>query len=266
MKPLRITSALSPVSDPVVEIISRYLAQRLGVSTELALDVPWQERLNLLSRGQLEIGWICSLPYVRAIDAGNPPYELLVAPVVDQPRYEGKPVYFSDVIVRRDSAYQTFADLRGATWAYNEPGSHSGYTLIRSHLALLGELTGYFATQVEAGSHLAALDMVLNGTIDASAIDSMVLESEALRRPGLMDGLRVIETLGPSPIPPLVISTSVPGEQREQIADTLAGMALDDVGQPLLKGAGLARFVRVYDADYDPIREYDRLAAQIEQW
>lgn len=266
MERLRITSAQSPVSDSVVEIISRYLPQRAQVSTELVLESPWQERLSLLSQGQLEIGWICSLPYVRAADAGNSPFELLVAPVVDHPRYHGKPVYFSDVIVRRESAYHSFADLRGATWAYNEPGSHSGYTLIRSHLALLGEPVGYFARQVEAGSHLAALEMVLNGEIDASAIDSMVLESEVRRRPGLMDDLRVLETLGPSPIPPVVIATSVPGAQKEQIAAALAGMALDELGRSLLQEAGLAKFVRVHDADYDPIREFDRLATQVEQW
>jgi phosphonate transport system substrate-binding protein len=266
MDRLRITSAQSPTSDLVVVAISRYLTQHRQIPTELVLGPPWQERLKLLFGGQLELGWICSLPYVRAADAGNPPFEPLVTPVVDHPRYGGKPVYFSDVIVRRESAYQSFADLKGATWAYNEPGSHSGYTLTRSHLALLGEPVGYFAGQVEADSHLAALDMVLNGEVDASAIDSMVLESEARRVPGLMDDLRVVETLGPSPIPPVVIATSVPGPQKEQIADALVGMALDETGRALLQEAGLVRFVRVHDKDYDPIRERDRLAAQVQQW
>ena len=245
MERLRITSTQSPVSDRVVEIISRYLSQRLGAPTELVLEPPWPERLNLLSQGQLELGWICGLPYVRAADTGAAPFEPLVAPVVDGPRYGGKPVYFSDVIVRRESAYRSFADLKGATWAYNEPGSHSGYALTRSHLATLGEPVGYFAKQVHAGSHLAALAMVLNGDVDASAIDSMVLEGEALRRPALMDSLRVIETLGPSPAPPVVITRSVPGPQKEEIAAALAGMALDETGRSLLREAGLAKFVRV---------------------
>ena len=30
------------------------------------------------------------------------------------PRYQGRPVYFSDVIVRRDSPAMVFDDLRGA--------------------------------------------------------------------------------------------------------------------------------------------------------
>jgi phosphonate transport system substrate-binding protein len=266
MERLRITSTQSPVSDPVVEIISRYLAQRLQVPAELVLEPPWTERLNLLSQGQLELGWICGLPYIRAAAIGASPFEPLVAPVVDRPRYDNKPIYFSDVIVRRESAYRSFADLKGATWAYNEPGSHSGYGLTRSQLAVLGEPVGYFAKQVQAGSHLAALDMVLNGDVDASSIDSMVLEGEARRRPGLMDGLRVIETLGPSPAPLLVIATSVPQSQKEEIAAALTGMGLDETGRSLLREAGLAKFVRVYDSDYDAIREFDRLAAQVEPW
>jgi hypothetical protein len=43
-------------------------------------------------------------------------------------------------------------------------------------------------------------------------------------------------------------------------------MALDETGSALLQEAGLVRFVRVHDKDYDPIRERDRLAAQVQQW
>ena len=60
--------------------------------------------------------------------------ELLAAPVLDGPRYEQQPVYFSDVIVRADSPYHTLEDLAGETWAYNEESSHSGYNLVYASL------------------------------------------------------------------------------------------------------------------------------------
>jgi ABC-type nitrate/sulfonate/bicarbonate transport system substrate-binding protein len=60
-----------------------------------------------------------------------PKLTLLAAPLPAGARYGGKPIYFSDVVVRRDSPYQTFADLRGVTWGYNEPGSQSGYNVVR---------------------------------------------------------------------------------------------------------------------------------------
>ena len=68
-------------------------------------------------------------------------------------RYGGRPIYFSDVIVHRDSPFRSFLDLRGHSWAYNEPLSHSGYGITRYHLLELGETGGFFSEVVEAGFH-----------------------------------------------------------------------------------------------------------------
>src|SRR5437868_11207800 len=125
------------------------------------------------------------------------------------PRYANKPVYYSDVIVHRESQFRTFDDLRGATWAYNEPGSHSGYNLVRYHLALKGTAAGYFGRVVESGSHQDSLQLILERAIDATAIDSTVLEMEVARNPSIVDDFRTIAALGPSPAPPWVVHRSV---------------------------------------------------------
>jgi ABC-type phosphate/phosphonate transport system substrate-binding protein len=57
--------------------------------------------------------------------------ELLAAPVMAGTRYAGRPVYFSDIVVHRDSAARSFADLRGARWAYNEHRESAGRVLLR---------------------------------------------------------------------------------------------------------------------------------------
>jgi len=87
----------------------------------------------------------------------------LAAPVLQGPRYQGRPVYFSDVIVRRDSPLRSFADLRGASWSYNDPDSHSGYNLTRYELARRGEARGYFGTVVSAGWHQESIRWVAEG-------------------------------------------------------------------------------------------------------
>lgn len=133
-----------------------YLARRTGIPVEVEESVPWQERERMLDRGEVELGIIRGLPYVRKADRPASHLELLAAPVMQGTRYGGRPIYFSDVVVRRDSAIGAFADLRGASWAYNEPASHSGYCLTRYHLARLGETRGYFSQVVEAGAHQTA--------------------------------------------------------------------------------------------------------------
>ena len=134
---------------------------------------------------------------------------------------------------------------------------------MRYHLATLGEQAGYFGRAVEAGSHQNALKLILEGQVDGAAIDSTVLEEEFRRRPALEGQVRVVETLGPSPIPPWVIHRSVPTVQREAIRAALLTMRDNPAGQATLAAGHLARFVRVSDRDYDPIREMARLAAPV---
>src|SRR5262249_44567968 len=150
--------------------------ERLNISTQFIGDVSWQEREESLDRGQIDVCWICGLPYVRKINVESPNIELLAAPLMRHPRYGNKPVYYSDVVVHAGSHYASFHDLRGSTWAFNEAGSHSGYNLVRYHLAVKGRASGYFARVVESGSHQDSLQMILEGAIDATAIDSTVLE------------------------------------------------------------------------------------------
>ena len=103
--------------------------------------------------GEVDAGFICGLPYVQLARQTPAPVELLAAPVIRGDRYAGRPIYFSDVIVHRDSPVRTFADLRGRSWAYNDPDSHSGYNLTRHHLLMMGETHGFFGRVVEAGFH-----------------------------------------------------------------------------------------------------------------
>jgi phosphonate transport system substrate-binding protein len=257
---LKVTSLQSPNADPVCDMIWGYVSMRLGMPAAFVDDIPWQERERLLDAGQIHVGWICGLPYVRKADQATPAIELLAAPVMRAARYQDRPIYFSDVVVRHDSRYHAFGDLQGASWAYNEPHSQSGYNITRYHLATLGHKSGYFGHVVQASAHLTALEMVLDGRVDASAIDSTVLELEMASRPELGERLRIIASLGPSPIPPWVISKEVAPTLREALRQELLNMHAHPEGQATLAVGQMARFALVEDGDYDPIREMAQAA------
>ncbi|HZS07601.1 MAG TPA: PhnD/SsuA/transferrin family substrate-binding protein [Blastocatellia bacterium] len=249
-------------SDFICRGIADYLSARLDAPVELVNDIPWQERERLLDAGEIHLCWICGLPYIWKADRPDSPIELLAAPVMRGERYRQRPVYFSDIVVHRDSNFRSFADLRGAVWAYNEPHSHSGYNLIAYHLATQGESWGYFGRVIESGAHQVSLRMIFSGKVDASAIDSTVLELELRRSPEINSRLRVIETLGPSQIPPFVVLKSLPLGLREKLRELLLEMHLDPMGNSLLLRGPVARFVEVADSDYDGIREMALAAEQ----
>lgn len=263
MDSLVLTSCQAPIADPFVAAVARYLARSLKLSAQVRDDIPWRERERLLDAGAIDLGWICGLPYIWKADRPDPALELLAAPVMQHPRYEDRPVYFSDVVVHHASRFHDFAELRGAVWAYNEPHSHSGYNVVRFFLAQQGTPVGFFGTAIEAGSHQAAIALVRARRVDAAAIDSMVLQLAAAADPALAAELRVIATLGPSPMPPWVIGRHVAPELRERIRAALLAMHHDREGRVVLAASGLARFELVGDRDYDPLREMERSARHV---
>lgn len=260
---LRVTSCMAENMDFVGRAIATYLQQTLHLPTQFVDDVTWPERERQFDRGDIQVCWICGLPYVRKADQPTSSVEILAVPIMQGARYANRPVYFSDVVVQRDSRFQQFEELRGASWVYNEPRSHSGCTTIRYHLATLGETRDFFGTVVESGAHQASLRMVLEGAVDASAIDSTVLDIELQRNPDWAAQLRVIEVLGPSPIPPWLISTRVPPELRSRLRTALLQMEAEPEGQAILAAGGIARFVEASDRDYDPIRHMTKIADPI---
>jgi phosphonate transport system substrate-binding protein len=264
LKLLRITSCQAENADITCRSIAAYLGKKLDLPTEFIGNIPWQERERLFDRGEIQINWICSLPYVWKADQANPQIELLAAPVMQGARYRGQAVYFSDVVVHRDSRFQRFADLQGASWAYNEPHSHSGYNITRYQLAKLGLTSTYFGQVVEAGAHQIALRLVSSRQIDASAIDSTVLELELRRYPELAAQLRVIDSWGPSPIPPWLILKTVPLQLRQRVRQLFLTMHQDPEGQAILAAGQIARFAPVEDQDYDPIRHMAQIATPVQ--
>jgi phosphonate transport system substrate-binding protein len=261
---IKLVSLMAANADPTYQAIAGYLAQQLDLPITCSDDLPWQERERMLEHGQAAIGAICGAVYVRLADQPAPPVQLLAAPVMRAARYQGRPIYFSDLVVPADSRAQKFADLRGKLLAYNEPNSYSGYQVVRAHLASLGESRAFFGGIVAAGSHQAALRRVVAGTADAASIDSIVLERELQLHPELAAGLRTVATFGPSPIPPLVAAQQLPPATTHALRAALLQMHEHAESRHILRAGRMSRFVAVEDTVYDHIRDQLRLANSVD--
>jgi phosphonate transport system substrate-binding protein len=252
-------SLASDNAAPFYRALVQYLSSALGTPVRFLDQPPWRERERWLNSGKAQLGVVCGLQYVRSEHT----LRVLGAPVMRGRRYAGRPIYFSDVVVRADSPANSFDALKGARFAVNEPTSHSGYGIVRYALSEHGRDGSFFAEVIESGAHERSLELILNGQVDAAAIDSTVLETELRRRPRLADTLRVVATLGPSPSPPLVASRLTTTTLRAAVVDALLRMPRDPFGIKVLVDARVARFAPVVDTDYEPIREMSRLGASV---
>ena len=250
---LRFATFLAPGMEEVYLRIAEAVGTRLGTTADLHVGSDYSE----LADGRADVAFLCGLPYVHLADMPDPPVVPIAAPVLWGERYGGRPIYFSDVVVRADSGLTRFHELRGASWAFNEPDSHSGYGVVRWHLSRLGEVDAFFGRVVEAGFHDAAMRLVAGGAVDAAAIDSHVLAMARRDEPELARDLRVIESIGPSPIQPVVASARLPDRLIDSVRAALVALARDPAASPWLGRGLLARFVPVTDADYDDIRRME---------
>jgi phosphonate transport system substrate-binding protein len=253
---LRCATFLAPGLYPVYDFICRHLGRRLGVATELFVGETYDDLADV------DVSFVCGLAYIELCGPGRLPLHAVAAPVLAGERFGGRPIYFSDVIVHRDSRFRTFADLQGASWCFNEPLSHSGYGITRYRLVELGRTAGFFGRVIEAGFHQRSIHLVRGGGADASAIDCHVLALAIRDDPSLMQEVRIIDSLGPSTIQPVVVAGWLPDDLREGIRQALVEMGADPLARPCLERGLIERFVAVDDGAYDDLRRMRAACAE----
>ena len=211
-----------------------------------------------------DVAFMCAPSFIWLRDLQPPPVELLgVLPVFDDERNQGQPVYFCDVVVRNDGPIHAFSELEGGSWAYNDACSLSGYYSLLNKLAESDVDETYFDNIFCSGSHLDSIEAVLSGEADAAAIDSNVLRIRHREAPALRSKLRVIESWGPFPIQPVVVSSVLPSRLKQRLRAAFLATEANQRTHQILKEFGLTRFVVVDRGDYS-LDTHKDLAAPLE--
>ncbi|MDQ6709864.1 MAG: PhnD/SsuA/transferrin family substrate-binding protein [Candidatus Dormibacteraeota bacterium] len=257
MTSLTFATYLAPIMRPVYQWITDRVGTTLDCETRLVVGSSYGE----LTKGEVDAAFLCGWPYVRLADDPSSSVELLAAPVLAGSEHGRWSDYCSRVIVRADSPYRSFADLRGCSWSFNEPASYSGYLATLDHLRLAGAGRAFFARMVEAGWHEESIRLVRAGEIDASAIDCQVLDVAMSQDRSLASAVRVLSSFRTAPIQPVVVGGHVPERVRSAVRRALLDAAADPEGKQRLAAGQVERFVRIDDRSYDVIRERARAAA-----
>ena len=254
---LRLRTYLTPsVPRSLFAYLAGYLGERLGVATELQIETrhsgpPWGQP-DPFSAGELDLGFFCAPPYIWLQERSDPPVELVPFGLVfDDPRGAGRPVYFSDIVVRADHPARSFADLVDARWGYNDRESLSGYYSVLQTAAAHGADASFLGRLHDMGSHLASLRALRRGTIDAAAIDSTVLALRWRQDPALRTDLRVVHGLGPWPIQPIVMRRSLPVRVKAALTSAVGALAAAPERQRILRRWLVSSVAPMTDADFD---------------
>ena len=200
MEKLLIISYLSPNLFWLYQAVAGAISRQCQLEVEIHQGKYDPLADPLLLHDRLDIAFICGLPLLRHNRQTTHPLKLLAAPIRASDRYQNLPIYFADIVVSAASNLFTLADLEGTRFCYNDPGSNSGYNLLR--YKLLQQLppdrrTSFFCTVQASGSHQTSLQWIATGLADCAAIDSVVMAAELQQFPELTPALRVIESISP---------------------------------------------------------------------
>jgi len=96
-----------------------YIGKKLGKEVELVQRKSYHEVNKLLENKEIDFAFVCSGPYVTGKkDFGM---QLLAVPVV-----HGETVYYSYIIVHKNSGFKKFEDLKQTKFAFTDPKSNTG--------------------------------------------------------------------------------------------------------------------------------------------
>ena len=226
-----------------------YVGRRMGMPGELVQRATYAETNELVKRGEVELALVCSGAYVDG--QRDSTMELLAAPQV-----AGQTVYFSYIIVPKNSPVQTVDQLRGKVFAFTDPLSNSGRLSAVYLLYQMDERPEtFFQKTIYTYSHDNSLKAVADGLVDGAAVDSLVYNYVLAREPQYAERVRVIRRSPPYGMPPVVMPAGLDPAQKAQLQSILLNMHEDPEGRAILNELMIDRFVPVTDSAYDSIRD-----------
>lgn len=236
------------------ETYSLYRDILLYVSEEVDMDLEFVQRKTyaevneMLGKGEIDLAFLCSGPYVRGRDEHG--FRLLAAPVVDGSHY-----YYSYLIVHKDSPYTSLEDLQGKTFAFTDPDSNTGRLVPSYWVNMMGKTPeDFFSRIIFTFGHDNSVMAVATGLVDAAAVDSLIWDYYDKSGSELTAETRIIKKSEPFGIPPLVLSPEVSHSLALKLQRVLLEMHEYERGKQILDQLLIDRFVAPQDSWYDSIR------------
>jgi phosphonate transport system substrate-binding protein len=236
-----------------------YLGRHMGQDLEFVQRKTYGEIDELLGRGQIDIAFICSGPYVSGKDRYG--FEPLAIPEV-----HGSHFYRSYLIVSSSSSFNNLEELKGHTFAFTDPDSNTGRLVPTYWLAQIkARPETFFSRIIYTYSHDNSIMAVARGLVDGATVDGLIWEFYQEKNPALTSKTRVIKKSEPYGIPPLVASRQLSRELKTRIQQLLFSMHETPEGKKILSELMIDRFAPPQDEWYESVRQMQQHLAPLKE-
>jgi phosphonate transport system substrate-binding protein len=231
----------------------KHAEKETGVKWELYTATDYSGVMNALIAGQIHLAWLSGFSYCQTHADSKGGVEALVA--AQEP--DGSMGYTAVIVVKSDSPYKSYEDLKGKIVARTDPLSGSGYLIPTAAFRAMGKPVDEYYKSPLAGGHPQAVLGVLKGTYDGAftwtSKNDNIGNLRQMMNKGLLkrEDIRVVWTSPQLPSPPVVIRTNLPLEMRADMEKLF--IRLKDHDMKLAESVAQGKtngMVRVYHEDY----------------
>jgi ABC-type phosphate/phosphonate transport system substrate-binding protein len=204
--------SVTPAAAQAWRTVIGWATREAGVPVEFVEHAPPKLLSELWARNDLGVVQMCGLP----ASLRKPSPVVLAAPQPSLPRYQGRAIYMSDIAVKADSRFGRLEDTFGGVAGYTLKDSQSGYFAFRTLLLKYPE--GHYRRIV--GGLLnprGIIKALVEGTIHVGPLDGYVFDLIRAGDPQFASQVRIVATTDPTPMPPLVATGSLSGEEVESL-------------------------------------------------
>jgi ABC-type phosphate/phosphonate transport system substrate-binding protein len=201
--------------------------------------------------------FMCGWPFSRA----DRPMQAIAVPIPSPARYEGRPRYRSEFLVREDRGWTTIQQTFWHRIGWMARDSQSGFNAPRHFLAafangepLYAESHGPYVTPMKT------LNALREGEVDVVALDGFFLDLLRRHDPARLQGLRTVAETAWTPIPLLVAAPGVEASRVERLRANLLRLGEQEGDAALLGDAMLRGFTAPRLEDYAVFEEMAREA------
>ena len=229
----------------LLDYISRCLSMKVNfVEKESYLEVN-----TLLAEAKIDVAFVCGGPYIDGKKRFG--LELLAAPQV-----EGRPVYYSYIITRKNSNIDKFEELKGKTFVFVDPLSNTGRVYPTYLLKQMGETPEtFFKEYVYSYAHDTSIRAVSEGIVDGGTVDSLIWNYMDKHRSPFTKNTKIIKVSPAYGIPPVVVRPGLEKDLKDRIKQILLDMHNYPEGWLILEKMHIDKFVEIDDSNYNSIRE-----------
>ncbi|SES05526.1 phosphate/phosphite/phosphonate ABC transporter substrate-binding protein [Salisediminibacterium halotolerans] len=225
-----------------------YLEKKLDRPVELMQRQTYGEIYELFENGDADLGMVCAYLGTLGKDTGK--MEIAATPVMN-----GRDDFTSYIIVPAESENRSLADLEGASFAFSDELSYSGYLYTAYELEQLDETPDtFFERTYYTYSHDNTVAAVANGLVEGGSVHSGVYDQMQEVGSPLTEKTTIIgegQNVGNSPI---VFRSDLDDDLKEDLTSYLMAMDGSAEGENTLDAMDADKFIEPEPGMFQPVR------------